>query len=139
MHRRGAAEAPRNHDARAFDGPDARRTVASVAGHLGVNQGYPVSMRFLHAWLLASATAAVLVHSGVATDPFSIVFVSIAAAIAALVAVRFAVLAVRYREMASGVRARAHRQALGRMPAPQHPRTAGRPRPRAPALSIPVT
>jgi len=55
-------------------------------------------MRFLHAWLLASATAAVLVHSGVPTDPFSIVFVSIAAAaIAALVAVRFAVLAVRYR------------------------------------------
>ena len=37
-------------------------------------------MRFLHAWLLASATAAVLVHSGVPTDPFSIVFVSIAAA-----------------------------------------------------------
>ena len=124
-----------NHDARTFDGP----IVALVAGHLGVNQGYPVSMRFLHAWLLASVTAAVLVHSGVPTDPFSIVFVSIAAAIAALVAVRFAVLAVRYRELAIGARARAHRQALGRMPAPQHPRTAGRPRPRAPALSIPVT
>ena len=125
-----------NHDARAFNGTIA----ALVAGHLGVNQGYPVSMRFLHAWLLASASAAVLVHSGVPTDPFSIVLVSIAAAaIAAVVAVRFAVLAVRYRELPIGARARAHRQALGRVPAPQHPRTAGRPRPRAPAKSIPVT
>lgn len=129
-----------NHDARAVDGHDAQRTVAPTRDRLGENQDYSVSMRFLHAWLLASATAAVLAHSGVPTDPFSIVFVSIAAAaIAALVAVRFAVLAVRYRELAIGARARAHRQALGRMPAPQHPRTAGRPRPRAPALSIPVT
>ena len=125
-----------NHDARTFNGTIA----ALVAGHPGVDQGYPVRMRFLHAWLLASATAAVLVHSGVPTDPFSIVLVSIAAAaIAAVVAVRFAVLAVRYRELPIGARARAHRQALGRVPAPQHPRTAGRPRPRAPAKSIPVT
>ena len=111
-----------------------------MVGHFVVNQGYPVSMRFLHAWLLASATAAVLVHSGVPTDPFSIVVVSIAAAaIAAIVAVRFAVLAVRHRELTIGARARAHRQALRRTPAPQHPRTAGRPRPRAPAQSITVT
>jgi len=111
-----------------------------VVGHFVVNHDYPMSMRFLHAWLLASATAAVLAYSGVQTDSPSIVLVSIAAAaIAAIVAVRFAVLAVHYREMTIGARARAHRQALGRMPAPQHPRTAGRPRPRAPALSIPVT
>ncbi len=111
-----------------------------MVGHFVVNDDYPVSMRFLHAWLLASATAAVLVHSGVPTDPFSIVLLSIAAAaIAAIVAVRFAVLAIRHRELTIGARARAHRQALGRSPAPQHPRTAGRPRPRAPAQSITVT
>lgn len=97
-------------------------------------------MRFLHAWFLASATAAVLVHSGVPTDPFSIVLVTIAAAaIVAVVAMRFAVLAVKYRELAIGARARAHRHALGRVPAPQHPRTAGRTRPRAPAQLISVT
>ena len=97
-------------------------------------------MRFLHTLFLASASAAVLAYSGVQTDPFSIVLVSIAAgAIAAIVAVRFAVLAVRHRELTIGARARAHRQALRRTPAPQHPRTAGRPRPRAPAQSITAT
>ena len=111
-----------------------------MVGHFVVNDDYPVSMRLLHSWFLASAAAAVLAYSGVQADPFSIVFVSIAAAaIAAIVAVRFAVLAIRLRELTIGARARAHRQALGRTPAPQHPRTAGRPRPRAPAQSITVT
>jgi len=111
-----------------------------VVGHFVVIDDYPVIMRLLHSWFLASAAAAVLAYSGVQTDPLSIVFVSIAAAaIAAIVAVRFAVLAVRHRELTIGARARAHRQALGRTPTPQHPRTAGRPSRRAPAQSITVT
>jgi len=127
-------------DASAFDGHDARLCVPSVKGPISADQGYSVSMRFLHAWFLASATAAILVRSSVPTAPFSIVLVGIAAAaIVAAVAVRFAVLAVRHRELAIGGRARAHRHALGRVPAPQHPRTAGRLRPRAPAQLISVT
>lgn len=97
-------------------------------------------MRLLHMWLLASASAAVLAHSGVPSAAGSIAFVGIAAAaIAVIVAMRFAVLAVGSHELAIGSRARAHLHALGRMPAPQHPRTAGRPRTRAPAQSITVT
>lgn len=97
-------------------------------------------MRLLHAWLLASATAAVLASSGVPSTPGSMALVGIAAgAIAIIVAMRFAVLAVGAPELAIGSRARAHRQVLGRMPAPKHPRTAGRPRTRAPAQSITVT
>lgn len=97
-------------------------------------------MRLLHMWLLVSASAAVLAHSGVPSAAGSMALVGIAAAaIAVIVAMRFAVLAVGSHELAIGSRARAHRQALGRMPAPQHPRTAGRPRTRAPARSITVT
>gem|GEM_PF-3551920 len=62
-----------------------------------------------------------------------------AVAIAVIVATRFAVLAVGSRELVIGSSARQHRHALGRMPAPQHPRTAGRPRTRAPTQSITVT
>jgi membrane protein implicated in regulation of membrane protease activity len=103
-------------------------------------EGYGVSMRLLHAWLLAAATAAVLAYSGVPSVPGSLTLVTIAAAaIAVVVAMRFAVLAGGAHELASGSRARAHRQGLARMPAPQHPRTAGRPRTRAPAQSITVT
>ena len=57
---------------------------------------------------------------------------------AVIVAMRFTVLAVGSRELVIGSRARQHRHQLGRMPAPQHPRTAGRPRTRAPARSITV-
>ncbi len=97
-------------------------------------------MRYLHAWLLAAATAALLVDSGVPTASGSIALVGIAAAaIAVIAAMRFLVLAAGSREVTVGARARAHRHALGRMPAPQHPRTAGRPRTRAPAQSITVT
>lgn len=97
-------------------------------------------MRLLHAWLLASASAAVLAYSGVPSAPGSMALVGIAAvAIAVIVATRFVVLAVGSRELVIGSRARQHRHALGRMPAPQHPRTAGRPRTRAPAQSITVT
>jgi hypothetical protein len=97
-------------------------------------------MRLLHTLLLASASAAVLAYSGVPSAAGSIALVGIAAAaIAVIVATRFAVLAVGSHELAIGSRARAHRHALGRMPAPQHPRTAGRPRTRAPAQSITVT
>jgi hypothetical protein len=98
-----------------------------------------MGMRLLHAWLLASASAAVLAYSGVPSAPGSMALVGIAAvAIAVIVAMRCAVLAVGSHELAIGSRARAHRHALGRMPAPQHPRTAGRPRSRAPAQSITV-
>ncbi|MHC5795639.1 hypothetical protein ACVXZ4_05715 [Lacisediminihabitans sp. FW035] len=96
-------------------------------------------MRLVHAWLLASATAALLAYSGVPSAPGTLAVVGIAAAaIAVIVAMRFAVLAVGCLELAIGCRARAHRQVLGRMPAPQHPRTSGRPRTRAPAQSITV-
>jgi len=109
-------------------------------GHFRVDEDYRVSMRLVHAWLLASATAALLAYSGVPSTAGSLAVVGIAAAaIAVIVAMRFAVLAVGSSELTIGSRARAHRQALGRMPAPQHPRTAGRPRTRAPALSITAT
>ena len=99
-----------------------------------------MSLRLLHSWLLAFATAAVLAHSGVPSTSGSLALVRIAAAaIAVIVAMRFAVLAAWSHELAIGSRARAHRQALGGMPAPQDPRTAGRPRTRAPAQSITVT
>lgn len=109
-------------------------------GHFFFGTHYRVSMRLVHAWLLASATAALLAYSGVPSTPGSLAVVGIAAAaIAIVVAMRFAVLAAGCPEPAIGSRARAHRQVLGRMPAPQHPRTAGRPRTRAPAQPITVT
>jgi hypothetical protein len=59
-------------------------------------------------------------------------------AVAALAGARYAAGVIRSPEITVGGRAREHRQVLGMMPAPQHPATAGRPRPRAPSQSIAV-
>lgn len=72
--------------------------------------------------------------------PSTLAVASIAAlAIAGVVAVRSAAIVVGAREMTVGARAHAHREALHGMPAPQHPTTPGRPRPRAPSQAAPAT
>lgn len=67
----------------------------------------------------------------------SIVVAGIAAlALTAVLSARYASRVIRSRELAVGARAREHRQSLVGMPEPQHPRTAGRPRTRAPSRAI---
>lgn len=63
----------------------------------------------------------------------------IAVALASACAVRNAGWIHVSREVTVGERARAHRHSLTRMPAPQHPDTAGRPRTRAPSMVVPAT
>ncbi|MCU1527189.1 MAG: hypothetical protein JWP75_952 [Frondihabitans sp.] len=71
--------------------------------------------------------------------PTTVLVASIAVVtVAGIVAVRYAALVIGSREMTVGSRSHAHREALSDMPAPSHPRTAGRPRTRAPSQSIPA-
>jgi hypothetical protein len=74
-------------------------------GHFCIDAGNGVSKRLLHAWLLASATAAVLAYSGVPSIPRSLTLVGIAAAV--IMAMRIAVLAGGPHELAIGSLARA--------------------------------
>ena len=69
----------------------------------------------------------------------AVLVASIAAvAVVSVVAVRYAALVTRSRELVVGERAHAHREVLSGMPEPSHPSTAGRPLTRAPARSIPA-
>lgn len=62
----------------------------------------------------------------------------VAFALGALLAARFASALARTTRVGVGERAREHRQQLAAEPAPRHPNTEGRPRTRAPSLSLPV-
>lgn len=53
--------------------------------------------------------------------------------LAGVLGARYAAVALGAGRRSPGERAQAHRQSLDRMPAPRHPRTAGRPSPRSPA------
>jgi hypothetical protein len=70
----------------------------------------------------------------------AVVAVSAAAVmIAAAVGSRYVAVALRVRTLTVGERALEHRNGIERKPEPQHPDTAGRPRPRAPGRILLVT
>lgn len=97
----------------------------------------------MHRWyprLVVALTLAFLVLA-VADQPQSAALVlGAAAAVMLACSVHSAVLTLVVTERLRGIggRARDHRQLLTRRPAPQHPDTPGRARPRAPGGMIPV-
>jgi len=68
-----------------------------------------------------------------ASSPTAIIAGIATAVLVAAIAVRAGALVTGSREMTVGARAHAHRETMSAMPAPAHPSTAGRPRPRAPS------
>lgn len=69
-------------------------------------------------------------------EPSAMLFAGIATlALAAILAARYAAIGIRAPELTIGARSRQHREALSALPEPQHPRTAGRRRSRAPSQS----
>lgn len=94
-------------------------------------------MRTLHARLVM-LTAVLLVALAVtqAGSP-AIALAGVAAVVlTAALAVRFAGVVLGARQLTVGARARAHKEALGEMPEPRHPSTAGLPLTRAPSRVV---
>jgi hypothetical protein len=91
---------------------------------------------------LAFASAALVVfglHALGGGDPTALLVAVTTALVIAVIAIQVsAARATTDGTPGVGRRARAHRQALDAMPAPQHPSTEGRPRTRAPARPLPV-
>lgn len=73
-----------------------------------------------------------LVAMVMAPDAQAVVVAGATLAIAALLAARFAAVAVGSREIRVGHRSRAHRESYSFLPEPSHPATPGRTRARAP-------
>lgn len=81
-------------------------------------------------------TLTALLVAGLAVGPpdLSALLLGVAAVlVAGAVGARHAARALDAARPRTGVRAEAHRQLLDALPAPRHPRTAGRPSPRAPS------
>ncbi|HEY0260672.1 MAG TPA: hypothetical protein VGC18_12570 [Lacisediminihabitans sp.] len=96
-------------------------------------------MRILRQRTVMAVTLLMLALSVAHGGSTSLIVASIATvAIASAIAVRYAAIVVSSRELNVGERAHAHREVMNRMPAPQHPSTAGRPRTRAPSRPIPA-
>ncbi|WP_394770387.1 hypothetical protein [Lacisediminihabitans sp.] len=96
-------------------------------------------MRALYERMVVISTLLLVAFAVAPGAPTTVLVAGVAAlALAGLIAVRYASLALASREMTVGDRAHAHREALSDMPAPQHPGTAGRARPRAPSRMVPV-
>lgn len=94
-------------------------------------------MRALYKRMVVVSTLLLVAFAAASGAPSTVLVAGVAAlAIAALIAVRYGSLALASREMTVGDRAHAHREAMSGMPAPQHPGTAGRPRPRAPSRLV---
>lgn len=83
--------------------------------------------------LIMLMTAFFLALAVGASAPDAVTALAVVALLA--LAVRLGAVRVGARLVPIGRRARAHRLGLDRMPSPQHPRTAGRTRSRAPARS----
>ncbi|WP_165070534.1 hypothetical protein [Marisediminicola senii] len=95
----------------------------------------------LHALRLVVALTTLAVVLAVADQPHAAaLLLGGAAAVMIVGAIHYAVLTLVMTERSRGIggRSREHRQVLARMPAPQHPDTVGRARPRAPGAMIPV-
>ena len=91
-------------------------------------------MRALQARTVGIVTFLLLAVAVTHAGPTTLLVASIATvALASFSVGRVVVLAGATRAMTVGARARAHQESLSGMPAPQHPRTAGRPRTRAPS------
>jgi len=86
--------------------------------------------------LVVILTAVVVALSISGGEPLVALAAVAGVAIAAVLIARHSTDALRSRELTVGARARQHRESLAWMPAPQHPNTAGRPRPRAPSPSM---
>jgi hypothetical protein len=84
--------------------------------------------------LLTALTMVLAVSQG--TSQTALVATIAAVALAGVLAVRGAALVTGSRTITVGSRARAHREELTSAPAPSHPSTEGRPRTRAPSLSV---
>jgi len=92
-----------------------------------------MGMRTVYERLVVILTAVLVALTISGGEPLVALAGVAAIAIAAVLIARHTSAALRSRELTVGSRARQHRESLQWMPAPQHPNTAGRPRPRAPS------
>ena len=108
------------------------RLRASVASMVG-SEGFAVHVHPGHLLTLLSGTVMLL---ALGSTPDAAVVLVLATAVTALVlGARYLAVAARRSVVSIGRRAREHRLGLAAEPSPQHPRTAGRVRSRAPGLS----
>jgi len=87
--------------------------------------------------MLMTATFFVLMIAQ--SEPSAILVASAVALVVSVLLASRVTFAPNARELRVGARARAHREVLGSLPAPQHPDTDGRPRSRAPSLVVSAT
>ncbi|WP_150308504.1 DUF6412 domain-containing protein [Planctomonas psychrotolerans] len=96
-------------------------------------------MRLRGEHLLALMAAPLFFVAVLQPDASGLAVVGVAAVLLALsLGSRYLAVLITSRLLMVGHRSRAHREALSRVPAPLHPNTDGRPRPRAPGR-IPTT
>lgn len=102
---------------------------------MGIEERMP--RRLLQAMTLL--TAALLVVAVVQPEPMTMVIAAIAAlAVATTVGSRYLAVLISVHLLGVGDRAREHTRGLDEVPAPRHPNTRGRRRPRAPSPSAAV-
>ncbi|MBG6237316.1 hypothetical protein IWX78_000259 [Mycetocola sp. CAN_C7] len=93
-------------------------------------------MRPLHARLVMILTVSFLVLAVAQGEPSTMLVAGVAVlAASALLGARYLAVIIVALRLQVGSRSREHREALAYLPAPNHPNTAGRPRPRAPSRS----
>lgn len=92
---------------------------------------------FMVSLVTVFTTSLVVVLAVVPTPDASAVLVGLSVLLlAGVLGARYAAVALGAGRRSPGDRAEAHRHSLNHVPAPRHPRTAGRPSPRAPAGAV---
>ena len=93
-------------------------------------------MRSIHTRLVMLLTVSFVVLAVAQAEPSAMLVAGVAVlAASALLGARYLAVIITALRLMVGSRSRQHREVLTRIPAPTHPNTAGRPRPRAPSLS----
>lgn len=89
--------------------------------------------------LVLLLTVSFLVLAVAQSEPSALFLAGVATvALASALGARYLAVLITSRTLTVGHRSHAHREALSVAPSPQHPDTAGRPRPRAPAQFVAV-